>query len=43
MSVASESASHSTLLTASSKVDLQSDSLEARGADTPYPQLKDSL
>ena len=37
MSVASESVSHSTLLTAFSKVDLQSDNLEAQGSDTPFP------
>ena len=37
MSVASESASHSTLLTASSELDLQSDNLEAR-VDSPFPQ-----
>ena len=29
--------SHSTLLTAFSKVDLQSDNLEAQGSDTPFP------
>ena len=37
MSVASESMSHSTLLTAFSKVDLQSDNLEAQVSDTPFP------
>ena len=37
MSVASESASHSTLLTAFSKVDLQSDNLEAQRSNTPFP------
>ena len=35
--MASESVSCSTLLTAFSKVDLQSDNLEARGSDTPFP------
>ena len=40
MSVASESGSHSTLITAFPKVGLQSNQLETRGADTPYPKQR---
>ena len=38
MSVVSESVSHSTLTTAMSRLDLQSDGLDMRSADTPMPR-----
>ena len=40
MSVITESESHSTLTTAVSMIDIQSDTMDNKGESTPYPREK---